>query len=83
MDPYKHRPSSAFNAPYWTTNSGAPISNNNHSLTIGQRGPILCVLRARARRRSSSPPPPRRRHAACRTPGRRRRRHRRRSAARS
>jgi len=41
MDPYKHRPSSAFNAPYWTTNSGAPISNNNHSLTVGQRGPIL------------------------------------------
>ncbi|KAJ6399739.1 hypothetical protein OIU77_020316 [Salix suchowensis] len=41
MDPYKHRPSSAFNSPYWTTNSGAPIWNNNSSLTVGSRGPIL------------------------------------------
>ncbi|KAJ6773413.1 CATALASE [Salix purpurea] len=37
MDPYKHRPSSAFNSPYWTTNSGAPIWNNNSSLTVGSR----------------------------------------------
>ncbi|XP_066306073.1 catalase isozyme C [Miscanthus floridulus] len=41
MDPYKHRPSSAFNAPYWTTNSGAPVWNNDNSLTVGARGPIL------------------------------------------
>lgn len=41
MDPYKFRPSSAFNSPYWTTNSGAPVWNNNNSLTVGTRGPIL------------------------------------------
>ncbi|KAK8353958.1 hypothetical protein V6Z12_A05G192000 [Gossypium hirsutum] len=41
MDPYKHHPSSAFNSPFWTTNSGAPIWNNNSSLTVGPRGPIL------------------------------------------
>ena len=41
MDPYKHRPSSAYNSPFWTTNSGAPVWNNNSSLTIGSRGPIL------------------------------------------
>ncbi|KAK4853614.1 hypothetical protein QYF36_011623 [Acer negundo] len=41
MDPYKHRPSSAFNTPFWTTNSGAPVWNNNSSLTVGSRGPIL------------------------------------------
>ncbi|TYI19919.1 hypothetical protein ES332_A07G198500v1 [Gossypium tomentosum] len=38
MDPYKHRPSSAFNSPFWTTNSGAPVWNNNSSLTVGARG---------------------------------------------
>ncbi|TXG65247.1 hypothetical protein EZV62_006522 [Acer yangbiense] len=37
MDPYKHRPSSAFSTPFWTTNSGAPVWNNNSSLTIGSR----------------------------------------------
>lgn len=41
MDPTKHRPSSAFNPPMWTTNSGAPVWNNNNSLTVGARGPIL------------------------------------------
>ncbi|THG11456.1 hypothetical protein TEA_005520 [Camellia sinensis var. sinensis] len=41
MDPYKYRPSSAFNSPFWTTNSGAPVWNNNSSLTVGTRGPIL------------------------------------------
>ncbi|CAJ2642841.1 unnamed protein product [Trifolium pratense] len=41
MDPYKHRPSSAYNSPFWTTNSGAPVWNNNSSLTVGSRGPIL------------------------------------------
>mmetsp|Transcript_3164 Transcript_3164/g.6927 ORF Transcript_3164/g.6927 Transcript_3164/m.6927 type:complete len:493 (+) Transcript_3164:169-1647(+) len=41
MDPYKFRPSSAHNSPYWTTNSGAPVWNNNNSLTVGSRGPIL------------------------------------------
>lgn len=34
-------PSSKHNAPYWTTNSGAPVSNNDNSLTVGARGPIL------------------------------------------
>nr|MCH1922012.1 catalase [Shewanella ferrihydritica] len=41
MDPYKHRPSSSFNGPLWSTNSGAPVWNNNNSLTVGSRGPIL------------------------------------------
>ncbi|KAM7521314.1 hypothetical protein LguiB_020276 [Lonicera macranthoides] len=41
MDPQKYRPSSAYNSPFWTTNSGAPIWNNNSSLTVGTRGPIL------------------------------------------
>ncbi|KAK1400320.1 Catalase [Heracleum sosnowskyi] len=41
MDPNKHRPSSAFDSPYWTTNAGAPVWNNNSSLTVGSRGPIL------------------------------------------
>lgn len=41
MDPAKFRPSSAHNTPYWTTNSGAPVWNNNNSLTVGARGPIL------------------------------------------
>ncbi|KAL0313898.1 UNVERIFIED_CONTAM: Catalase isozyme 1 [Sesamum angustifolium] len=37
MDPYKYRPSSAFNSPFMTTNSGAPVWNNNNSLTVGSR----------------------------------------------
>ncbi|MCD7448716.1 catalase A [Datura stramonium] len=41
MDPYKYRPSSAFNSPFCTTNSGAPVWNNNSSLTVGARGPVL------------------------------------------
>lgn len=32
------RPSSAHNSPYWTTNSGAPVWNNNSSSTVGSRG---------------------------------------------
>jgi hypothetical protein len=35
------RPSSSYNTTYWTTNSGTPVWNNNNSLTVGQRGPIL------------------------------------------
>ncbi|KAJ0725407.1 putative catalase [Helianthus annuus] len=41
MDPYKQRPSSAYNTPFWTTNAGAPVYNNTASLTVGNRGPIL------------------------------------------
>ncbi|KAG6545799.1 hypothetical protein Mapa_012760 [Marchantia paleacea] len=41
MDPYKFVPSSKHNSPYWTTNSGAPVWNNNSSLTVGPRGPVL------------------------------------------
>ncbi|GBG70016.1 hypothetical protein CBR_g4843 [Chara braunii] len=41
MDPYRFRPSSAHNSTFWTTNSGAPVWNNNNSLTVGNRGPIL------------------------------------------
>ena len=29
----QHRPSSSHNTPYWTTNAGAPVWNNNSSLT--------------------------------------------------
>mmetsp|Transcript_2711 Transcript_2711/g.8022 ORF Transcript_2711/g.8022 Transcript_2711/m.8022 type:complete len:493 (+) Transcript_2711:157-1635(+) len=41
MDPYKFRPSSAHDTPYWTTNTGVPVFNNNQSLTAGVRGPVL------------------------------------------
>ena len=41
MDPYKHRPSSAYDSSFWTTNAGIPVWNNDSSLTIGTRGPIL------------------------------------------
>lgn len=41
MDPYRHRPSSAHNSPYLTTNQGAPVWNNKSSLTVGPRGPVL------------------------------------------
>ena len=34
----QYRPSSAYNSPFWTTNSGAPVWNNNSSLTVGSRG---------------------------------------------
>ncbi|KAJ0087050.1 hypothetical protein Patl1_09392 [Pistacia atlantica] len=37
----QHIPSSAHNSTYFTTNSGAPVFNNNSSLTVGPRGPIL------------------------------------------
>lgn len=35
------RPSSQSDSPYWTTNSGAPVANNNSSLSVGNRGPLL------------------------------------------
>ncbi|XP_050215798.1 catalase isozyme 1-like [Mercurialis annua] len=41
MDPYKNVPSSAHDSQFWTTNSGAPVWNNNSSMTVGARGPIL------------------------------------------
>jgi catalase len=41
MDPCKYRPSSAYDTPYLTTNSGLPVYNNTSALTIGSRGPIL------------------------------------------
>ncbi|OVA19570.1 Catalase immune-responsive domain [Macleaya cordata] len=37
----EYRPSGAHNSPFLTTNSGAPVWNNNSSLTVGPRGPIL------------------------------------------
>jgi len=37
----QYRPSSTNDTPYWTTNQGAPVWNNNSSLTVGPRGPIL------------------------------------------
>ncbi|EOY00797.1 Uncharacterized protein TCM_010721 [Theobroma cacao] len=44
------RPPSAFNSPFWTTISGAPVYNNNSSLTVGPRGVhiILGVPRSRS-----------------------------------
>ncbi|XP_042059244.1 catalase-like [Salvia splendens] len=41
MDPYKFRPSSAFNTSFTTTNTGNPVWNDNNALTVGSRGPIL------------------------------------------
>ncbi|KAL0686858.1 hypothetical protein Bca4012_086535 [Brassica carinata] len=38
MDPYKYRPASSYNSPFFTTNSGAPVWNNNSSMTVGPRG---------------------------------------------
>ncbi|KAK9109418.1 hypothetical protein Sjap_017478 [Stephania japonica] len=37
----EYRPASAYNSPFWTNNHGAPVWNNNSSLTVGPRGPIL------------------------------------------
>jgi hypothetical protein len=34
----QYRPSSSFNSPMWSTNSGAPVWNNDNSLTVGPRG---------------------------------------------
>lgn len=34
----QYRPSSAYDSAHWTTNSGAPVWNNNASLTVGERG---------------------------------------------
>ena len=34
----QYRPSSAYDSPYWTTNAGAPVWNNNNSVTVGSRG---------------------------------------------
>ncbi|CDY52649.1 BnaAnng11640D [Brassica napus] len=36
-----YRPASSYNSPFFTTNSGAPVWNNNSSMTVGPRGPIL------------------------------------------
>lgn len=38
------RPSSAHDSPFFTTNSGAPVWNNNSSLTVGTRGASLFIL---------------------------------------
>ena len=34
----QYRPSTANNSAHWTTNSGAPVWNNNNSVTVGARG---------------------------------------------
>ena len=39
--PLQFIPSSAHDSQHWTTNQGAPVWNNNASLTAGPRGPIL------------------------------------------
>lgn len=38
------RPSSAHDSPFFTTNSGAPVWNNNSSLTAGTRGASFLSL---------------------------------------
>jgi hypothetical protein len=34
-------PSEADNTNFWTTNYGAPVDDNDHSLTVGINGPTL------------------------------------------
>lgn len=34
-------PSESDDTSYWTTNYGAPVDNNDDSLTVGARGPTL------------------------------------------
>lgn len=41
IDLTKYRPSHEADAPFWTTNTGAPVWDNDHSLTVGARGPVL------------------------------------------
>ncbi|KAK9270912.1 hypothetical protein L1049_026499 [Liquidambar formosana] len=36
----RSRPSSAYNSPFFTTNSGAPVWNDNSALTVGSRDPV-------------------------------------------
>ena len=38
----QYMPSSHHDSPYFTTNSGAPVWNNNSSLTVGSRGKTVC-----------------------------------------
>lgn len=40
----QHIPSSTFNAPYMTTNAGAPVWNDHNALTVGKRGDYLLFL---------------------------------------
>jgi hypothetical protein len=49
LSPSQYRPSSAFNTPYWTTNAGAPVWNNNNSETVGVRGASPAAARRRRR----------------------------------
>ena len=38
----QYMPSSHQDSSYFTTNSGAPVWNNNSSLTVGSRGELCC-----------------------------------------
>lgn len=38
----QYRPSSTYSSQFFTTNSGAPVWNNNSSLTVGSRGIFFC-----------------------------------------
>jgi hypothetical protein len=40
---WQFRPSSAYDSPYWTTNAGAPVYNNDSSLTVGSRGIYIYI----------------------------------------
>ena len=42
----QYLPSSHHDSPYWTTNTGMPVWNNNSSLTVGQRGSLLSNVTA-------------------------------------
>ncbi len=39
--PLQYTANSSFNSVQWTDNQGHPVYNNNNSLTVGARGPIL------------------------------------------
>eukprot|EP00182_Erythrolobus_australicus_P007078 CAMPEP_0185829916 /NCGR_PEP_ID=MMETSP1353-20130828/523_1 /TAXON_ID=1077150 /ORGANISM="Erythrolobus australicus, Strain CCMP3124" /LENGTH=490 /DNA_ID=CAMNT_0028527757 /DNA_START=13 /DNA_END=1485 /DNA_ORIENTATION=+ len=41
MDPETNRPSEAFDSKHFTTNAGTPVSDNQNSLSVGSRGPLL------------------------------------------
>ena len=34
-------PTSMNDSTQWTTNAGTPVVDNDHSLTVGERGPVL------------------------------------------
>ena len=41
MSAWQAMPTSLNDSVEWTTNAGTPVVDNDHSLTVGQRGPVL------------------------------------------